>query len=87
MAFHSGGTDHLPPGAPRISQDQLQAVVQHVPEDRLLTETDAALFGDEDLIGSVCVIPSIQKIASIKGTTAEEIGNTAEANLKRLLKL
>ncbi len=61
----------------------LQAVVREIPLDRLLTETDAG--GQSG--GSADVVSVVEKLASLRGTTDEEIANIATANLQRLLKL
>ena len=61
----------------------LQAAVREVPLDRLLTETDAGGRSP----GPAEVVPVVQKLASLRGATDEEIANTATANLTRILKL
>lgn len=53
----------------------LEEMVREIPSDRLLTETDA---------NPADVIEVVQKLAVIRGTTGEEIANTATANLKRI---
>lgn len=63
----------------------LLAAVRDIPLGRLLTETDSAAGGQP--AGPVNVISVAQKLASLRGTTIEEIGNTTTANLKRLLQL
>lgn len=63
----------------------LQAAVMEIPRERLLTETDAT--GSGQSAGPADVVLVVEKLASILGTTAEDIANTATANLKRLLKL
>ncbi len=61
----------------------LQAAVCDIPLERLLTETDAA-----GQLGSPAdVVSVVEKLASLRGATVDEIANTATANLKRLLKL
>lgn len=57
----------------------LLAAVGDIPLDRLLTETDAN--------PPAGVVSIAEKLASLRGTTVEEIADTATANLKRLLKL
>ncbi|MFC1893209.1 TatD family hydrolase [Chloroflexota bacterium] len=59
--------------------------VREIPLERLLTETDSAAIEQPASPADVLIV--IQKLASLKGTTADEIGNAATANLKRLLKL
>ncbi len=61
----------------------LQAAVCDIPLGRLLTETDAG--GQSD--GPADVVSVVEKLASLRGATVDEIANTATANLKRLLKL
>ena len=63
----------------------LQAAVREIPLDRLLTETDST--PRRAGASPAGVIPVAEKLASLRGTTVEEIGNAATANLKRLLKL
>ncbi|UCH43545.1 MAG: TatD family hydrolase [Dehalococcoidales bacterium] len=54
--------------------------IRQIPQDRLLTETDAA--GQAG--GPADVTAVVQKLASIREATEEEIANTATANLKRI---
>lgn len=61
----------------------LQAVIPKIPSDHLLTETDAA--GQSSSPSDVVSV--VEKLASLRATTSEEIANIATANLKRLLKL
>ena len=61
----------------------LPAAVREIPLDRLLTETDAA--GQSGSPSDVVEV--VEKLASLRGATVEEIANAATANLKRLLKL
>ncbi len=63
----------------------LQAAVREIPLDRLLTETDSSAGGQS--AGSAGVLSVVQKLASVRGATVEEIATAATANLKRLLKL
>jgi len=60
----------------------LEAAVREIPLDRLLTETDSGHSS-----GPAEVVSVVEKLASLRGTSAEEIANSATANLKRLLKL
>ena len=53
----------------------LEEAICNIPSDRLLTETDA---------NPVDVIQVIQKLATIRGTTEDDIANTATSNLKHL---
>ena len=59
----------------------LEEAVPELPLDRLLTETDAA----GRLPGPLDVVSVVQKIASLRGATDEEIADTATANLKRII--
>ncbi len=63
----------------------LQAAVVGIPRERLLTETDAT--GSGQSAGPADVVLVAEKLASLRGTTVEDITNTATANLKRLLNL
>ncbi len=63
----------------------LQAAVVEIPRERLLTETDAV--GGGQSAGPADVVLVAEKVASLRGTTAEDIASTATANLKRLLKI
>ena len=63
----------------------LLAAVREIPLDRLLTETDSS--GSGQSAGPAEVVSVVEKLASIRGNTVEEIADTATANLKRLLKL
>ncbi len=64
----------------------LPAVVREIPLDRLLTETDSTGIALQPT-GPADVLSVVEKLASLRGTTPEEIANTATANLKHLLKL
>jgi Tat protein secretion system quality control protein TatD with DNase activity len=63
----------------------LQAAVGDIHLDRLIAETDSTASGQS--AGPVEVISVAEKLASLRGSTIEEIADTATANLKRLLKL
>jgi TatD DNase family protein len=63
----------------------LETVVREVPSDRLLIETDSTATGQPT--GPVDVISVAEKLAYLRGTTAEEIASSTTENLKRLLKL
>lgn len=63
----------------------LEVMVREVPLDRMVTETDANPVGSPN--GPTDVIPVVQRIAAIRGDTAEHIGNITTENLKRVLKL
>lgn len=63
----------------------LLAIVPEIPLGRLLTETDSSVGGQ--LAGPVEVLSVVEKLASLRGATVEEIANATTGNLKRLLKL
>jgi TatD DNase family protein len=63
----------------------LPATVCEIPLDRLLTETDST--AGIRSAGPADVVSVVEKLASLRGVTIEEIANTATANLKCLLKL
>ena len=63
----------------------LLVAVREIPSDRLLTETDSS--ASEQPAGPADVLSVVQRLASLRRATVEEIANTATANLKRLLKL
>lgn len=63
----------------------LPTAIRELPLDRLLTETDAAASGE--VAGPADVVAVVQKLASLRGATVDEIANTATANLKRLLEV
>lgn len=64
---------------------ELEAAVREIPSDRLLTETDSSPRGQS--AGPAEVVSVAEKVAALRGVTTEEIGATATANLKRLLRL
>ena len=64
---------------------ELEDAVTRIPSDRLLTETDATPRGQS--AGPAEVVAVAEKLAILRGVTPEEIGRTATANLRRLLKL
>ena len=63
----------------------LQEAVPLIPLDRLLTETDSSPRREGASPTNVLLV--VEKLASLRGATVEEIGSAATANLKRLLKL
>jgi len=68
----------------RDDVESLPDAVRAISLDRLLTETDASGRGT----GSpVDVIVVAEKLASIRGETAEQLGTAATDNLKRLLSI
>lgn len=60
-------------------------IVRNIPLERLVVETDCIPMNS--LNGPVDVILVVQYIASIRGTTAEEIGEATTTNLKRILNI
>jgi len=64
--------------------ESLPEAVRDIPLDRLLTETDASGRGT----GSPAdVITVVEKLASIRGETVDQIASAATANLRRLLSI
>ena len=63
----------------------LEAAVREIPLDRLLTETDSTASGQP--AGPADVLLVVEKLASLKGATVDEIANAVADNLKRLLGL
>ncbi len=63
----------------------LLKAVGEIPIERLLTETDSSAGGQS--IGPLEVLAVVQKLASVRGVTVEDIATAATTNLKRLLKL
>jgi TatD DNase family protein len=61
----------------------LLAALRQVPLDRLLIETDAA--GDEYVVEVKDIVPVIEKLASLRETTVDEMADITTSNLKRLL--
>lgn len=62
----------------------MSAVVRAVPMDHLLSETDSADVGELTAPSSVTMV--IEKLASIRGISREEMGSITVANLKSILK-
>lgn len=63
----------------------LMAAIKQVPLDRLLIETDAA--GDEYVVEIKDLIPVVEKLASLRGTTVEKMADITTANLKHLFNI
>jgi TatD DNase family protein len=63
----------------------LLTAIRHIPLDRLLTETDSA--GGQQPSGPMDVVQVVDKLVSLRGTTAQEIADAATTNLKHLLRL
>jgi TatD DNase family protein len=68
--------------------EKLKAVVQRIPEDKLILETDSAARSSKGkLEGQARVVQVAQVVASWRGTTAEKIGETTTINLRRMLRI
>jgi TatD DNase family protein len=63
----------------------LMAAISEIPLDHLITETDCS--GSVQPTGPADVSLVVQKLASLRGDSAENIASTATANLKQLIKL
>lgn len=63
----------------------LEASVREIPLGRLLTETDSTASGKP--VGPADVVSVVERLASLREASVEEIANAATANLERLLKL
>jgi TatD DNase family protein len=63
----------------------LEAMVREIPSDRLLTETDSAPGGNSPSPAGARLV--VERLATLRNSTPEGIGNAATANLKRLLGL
>jgi len=72
------------------SQD-LRNVVKYIPLDRILIETDSPFLSPDPLRGKKNYPENIEivakKVAEIKETTTEEIGNITSANFNRIFNL
>jgi TatD DNase family protein len=69
---------------------ELKEVARIVPFDRLLIETDSPFLAPVPYRGKrnepAHVVRVAETIAELRGTTADDIGNTARANFERLFK-
>jgi TatD DNase family protein len=69
---------------------ELKEVARIVPLDRLLIETDSPFLAPVPYRGKrnepAHVVRVAETIAELRGTTADDIGNTARANFERLFK-
>jgi len=78
-----GGSLYVSIGGKRGVPGELSAlpeVVADIPLNRLVTES-------EGVNGPAGIVSVVEKLASIRGTTVEQIADTATINLKNLLKL
>lgn len=70
---------------------ELQELVKQIPDDRLLIETDCPYLAPVPFRGKrnepAYVIHTAEKIAELRNTTLEEIGNITSENAKRLFRL
>jgi len=73
----------------RPEMANLQEVVKRIPPDRLLIETDSSPRARPDgtRVQPAAVREVAERLAELKGLTAEAIGDITLANLKRLLKI
>lgn len=71
----------------RSDTPDFREAVKLIPRDRLLIETDSSVksLASGEMVGPASAIFAAEKLALLLGTTAQEIGSTATANLKRLL--
>jgi len=66
--------------------ERLKPVVQQIPEDRLLFETDGVTRSEEGVLeGQARVVQVAQVVARWRGTTGEEVGEVTTKNLRRML--
>jgi len=65
-----------------IKIPSLEEAIRHIPSNRLLIETDSAARDELDRPAEL--IYAAQKMASLRGTTVEDIANITTENLKRL---
>jgi TatD DNase family protein len=66
--------------------EKSKAIVQRIPGDKLLLETDGAARSPKGALeGQARVVQVAQVVASWRGTTAKEIGEVTTKNLKRML--
>lgn len=71
----------------RANPIDFREAVKHIPHDRLLIETDSSprSVSTGESLGPASAVLVAEKLAALYNSTAEEIGNIATANLKRLL--
>jgi len=68
--------------------EKLKAIVQRIPQDKLILETDGAGRSSKGVPeGQARVVQVAQVVASWRGVTTEEMGEITTRNLKRMLKL
>jgi len=70
------------------SSHELREVAKQVPEDRLLIETDSPYLAPEPVRGTVNTPANVkivaQTLASVRGTSVEEIDRITSANFAKL---
>jgi TatD DNase family protein len=70
---------------------RLAEIIKTIPEDRLLVETDAPYLPPQKFRGQrnepAYIRFTLEKMAEIRGTTAEEVGKQTTENAMRLFKL
>ncbi len=71
--------------------DALREVVQYVPDDRLLIETDSPYLAPVPMRGNRCepayVVHTAEKLADLKGCSVESIANLTAKNARTLFAL
>lgn len=71
--------------------DPLREVVQYVPEDRLLIETDSPYLAPVPMRGNRCepafVVHTAKQLAELKGSSVESIANLTTENARMLFAL
>jgi len=75
-------------GLYRLSNSHLQEVIKGIPENRLLVETDCPYSRRKNTAGKEMsrpnIIYTVEKMAEILGTTAEQVGKQTTENAMRL---
>jgi TatD DNase family protein len=68
--------------------ERFKAIVQRIPEDKLILETDGASRSSKGALeGQARVVQVAQVVASWRGSTAKEIGEITTRNLKRMRRI
>jgi TatD DNase family protein len=71
-----------------VNRQELSKVVERIPMERLLLETDAYGGAEQgELVGPARVKLVAQKVAEIKGVSPEEMGRATTENLRRFLRI
>ncbi len=70
---------------------QLRSIVEKIPDDRILLETDCPFLAPEPLRGKdnepAFIVHTAKKVAEVRGTTLENIGKTSTGNACVLFRL